>query len=306
MDVVLMKFLKGLGLAILSFLLFLSLSIFGFVLTLNQTILNPDFVVSQVDRLDIASIAGDMLSEQIPQFEATSPYEPYVAEVMDDTIADLEPWIKEQARDGIYSFYDYLEGRSQSLSLVVSLEPVKEKLRDNLREAVLQSPLPELAGLSPAEREQALNEFYSEFSEQIPSTFEFTEALMEPEVTAQLEQAKQVVGYLHLAYNALIGLILLLILGIVLLNRKVKGSTRGLGMTFLTCGALSYAGVLVAKNIAGTHLTQLDIPVYLQAWTPQFLSDFLAPLEMYSIGLLAVGVVLLVVSFVYKPRQPSP
>lgn len=301
-----MKFLKGLGLAILSFLLFLSLSIFGFVLTLNQTILNPDFVVSQVDRLDIASIAGDMLSEQIPQFEATSPYEPYVAEVMDDTIADLEPWIKEQARDGIYSFYDYLEGRSQSLSLVVSLEPVKEKLRDNLREAVLQSPLPELAGLSPAEREQALNEFYSEFSEQIPSTFEFTEALMEPEVTAQLEQAKQVVGYLHLAYNALIGLILLLILGIVLLNRKVKGSTRGLGMTFLTCGALSYAGVLVAKNIAGTHLTQLDIPVYLQAWTPQFLSDFLAPLEMYSIGLLAVGVVLLVVSFVYKPRQPSP
>jgi len=306
MDVVLMKFLKGLGLAILSFLLFLSLSIFGFVLTLNQTILNPDFVVSQVDRLDIASIAGDMLSEQIPQFEATSPYEPYVAEVMDDTIADLEPWIKEQARDGIYSFYDYLEGRSQSLSLVVSLEPVKEKLRDNLREAVLQSPLPELAGLSPAEREQALNEFYSEFSEQIPSTFEFTEALMEPEVTAQLEQAKQVVGYLHLAYNALIGLILLLILGIVLINRKVKGSTRGLGMTFLTCGALSYAGVLVAKNIAGTHLTQLDIPVYLQAWTPQFLSDFLAPLEMYSIGLLAVGVVLLVVSFVYKPRQPSP
>lgn len=301
-----MKFLKGLGLAILSFLLFLSLSIFGFVLTLNQTILNPDFVVSQVDRLDIASIAGDMLSEQIPQFEATSPYEPYVAEVMDDTIADLEPWIKEQARDGIYFFYDYLEGRSQSLSLVVSLEPVKEKLRDNLREAVLQSPLPELAGLSPAEREQALNEFYSEFSEQIPSTFEFTEALMEPEVTAQLEQAKQVVGYLHLAYNALIGLILLLILGIVLLNRKVKGSTRGLGMTFLTCGALSYAGVLVAKNIAGTHLTQLDIPVYLQAWTPQFLSDFLAPLEMYSIGLLAVGVVLLVVSFVYKPRQPSP
>jgi len=306
MDVVLMKFLKGLGLAILSFLLFLSLSIFGFVLTLNQTILNPDFVVSQVDRLDIASIAGDMLSEQIPQFEATSPYEPYVAEVMDDTIADLEPWIKEQARDGIYFFYDYLEGRSQSLSLVVSLEPVKEKLRDNLREAVLQSPLPELAGLSPAEREQALNEFYSEFSEQIPSTFEFTEALMEPEVTAQLEQAKQVVGYFHLAYNALIGLILLLILGIVLLNRKVKGSTRGLGMTFLTCGALSYAGVLVAKNIAGTHLTQLDIPVYLQAWTPQFLSDFLAPLEMYSIGLLAVGVVLLVVSFVYKPRQPSP
>jgi hypothetical protein len=306
MDVVLMKFLKGLGLAILGFLLFLSLSIFGLVLTLNQTILNPDFVVSQVDRLNIPSLAKEMLSQQISQLEVPAPYEPYVAEVMDDTIADLEPWIKEQARDGIYSFYDYLEGRSQSLSLTVSLEPVKESLRDNLREAVLQSPPPELAGLPPAEIERYFNEYYEQISQEIPSTFEFTEASLDPQVMAQLEQAKQVVGYLHLTYNALIGLILLLILGIVLINRKVKGSTRGLGTTFLTCGALSYAGVLVAKNVAGTQLTQLDIPVYLQAWTPQFLSDFLAPLEMYGIGLMAAGVALLVVSFVYKRGEPSP
>jgi len=62
-----MKFLKGLALFILSSLLFLSLSIFGIVFMLNQTILNPDFVVSQVNKLDIASIAGDMLSEQITQ-----------------------------------------------------------------------------------------------------------------------------------------------------------------------------------------------------------------------------------------------
>jgi hypothetical protein len=276
-----MKFLKGLGLAILGFLLFWSLSVFGLVLTLNQTILNPDFVVSQVNKLDIASIAGDMLGEQMPP-EA----EEFMVGVVNDTIADLEPWIKEQERDSIYSFYDYLEGKSQSLSLVVSLEPVKESLRENLREP-------------PAEIESYFNEFY----QQIPSTFDLTEALVTPEVTAQLEQVKQIIGYFHLAYNALIGLILLLILLIIVIHRQVRGSTRGLGTTFLTCGALSYAGVLVAKNIAGTQLTQLDIPVYLQGWIPQFLADTLAPLEMYSIGLLAVGVVLLVVSFVYKPRQ---
>jgi hypothetical protein len=275
-----MKFLKGLGLAILGFLLFWSLSVFGLVLMINQTILNPDFVVSQVNKLDIASIAGDMLGEQMPQGQE------FLAEVVNDTIADLEPWIKEQERDSIYSFYDYLEGRSQSLSLVISLEPVKESLRDNLRE-------------SPAEIESYFNEFY----QQIPSTFELTEDLVTPEGMAQLEQVKQFIGYFHLAYNALIGLILLLILLIIVIHRQVRGSARGLGTTFLTCGALSYAGVWVAKNLAGTQLTQLDIPVYLQGWIPQFLADTLAPLEMYSIGLLAVGVVLLVVSFVYKPRQ---
>jgi hypothetical protein len=281
----------------------LSLSVFGLVLMINQTILNPDFVVSQVNKFDIPSLAKEMLSQQISQLEVPAPYEPYVAEVMDDTIADLEPWMKEQARDGIYSFYDYLEGRSQSLSLVISLEPVKESLRDNLREVVLQSPPPELAGLPPAEIERYINESYQQISQEIPSTFDLTEALVSPEVTAQLEQVKQIIGYFHLAYNALIGLILLLTLLIIVINRQVRGSTRGLGSTFLTCGALSYAGVLVAKNVAGTQLTQLDIPVYLQGWIPQFLSDLVAPLEMYGIGLLAAGVALLVVSFVYKPRQ---
>jgi hypothetical protein len=297
-----MNFLKGFGLAILSLLLFLSLSVFGLVLTLNQTFLNPDFIVSQVDRLDIPSLAEDMLSQEVHP-EAELLMGETLDEVVNDTIADLEPWMKEQARDGIYSFYDYLEGRSQSLSLTVSLEPVKESLRDNLREAVLQSPPPELAGLPPAMIEQYLDEYYQQISQEIPSTFEFTEASIDPQVMAQLEQMKQVVGYLHLGYQALIGLILLLILGIVLINREVRGSTRSLGSTFLACGIFSYADVFIIKNVVGTQLVQPDMPVYLQTWIPQLLADTLAPLEMYSIGLMAAGVVLLVVSFVYKRRQ---
>jgi len=295
-----MKFLKAFGLAILGLLLFLSLSFFGLVLTINQTFLNPEFVVSQVDRLDIASLAGDMLSQQVPP-EVEQFMGEMVSEVVDDTIADLEPWMKQQAREVTYSIYDYLEGRSQHLSLVISLEPVKESLRDNLREAVLESPPPELAGFSPDLIESYLDTFY----QQIPSTFELNEASLSPQVMAQLEQAKQFIGYSNIGYQALIGFILLLILLIIVINRQVRGSTRGLGTTFLSCGALSYIGVLVTKNIAGTQLTQLDMPVYLQAWIPQLLADTLAPLEIYSIGLVAVGVVLLVVSFVYKRGEPS-
>jgi len=61
-----MGFLKGLAVALLSFLLFLSLSIFGLVLMLNQTILNPDFIVDQVNKVDLATFAGEFLSEQMP------------------------------------------------------------------------------------------------------------------------------------------------------------------------------------------------------------------------------------------------
>ena len=298
-----MKFLKGLALAILGFLLSLSLIVFGFTLTINQTALNPDFVASQVDSLDIPSLAEEVLREQIPQGQEYMSE--VVAEAATDTIAEQELWIKQQARDGIYAFYDYLEGRSQSLSVTISIESIKESLRDNLWEAVLASPPPELEGLPPAEVEQAFNQFWSEFSEEIPSTLELDESLLDAEVMEQLEQAREIVGYIHLTYKALIALSLLLILLIVLLYRKVRGSTRQIGITFLTCGIISYVGALITKSIAGTQLTQLDMPVYLQTWIPQLIKDALAPLEIYGIGLMAAGVVLLVVSFVYKRGEPS-
>jgi len=294
-----MKFLKGLALFILGSLLFLSLSTFGFVLTLNQTILNPDFVIRQVDRLDISSLAKETLGGQIPQEQE------FMVKVVDDTLADLKPWLKEQVTGATYSLYDYLEGKSQSLSLVVSLEPVKQSLRDNLRQAVLESPPAELAGLSPAEIESYLDEFYQQISQGIPSTFEFKETSIPSEFMTLVGQIKQIIGYFKLAYTAMIGLILLLILLIILVHREVRGSTRGIGTNFLVCGAFSLAEVLLAKNAAGPLLTQASMPAFLQTWLPQLLADSLAPLQMYSIILLAVGVILIIVSFAYKPRQPS-
>ena len=108
-----MKFPKGLALGLLGILLFLSLAVFGLVLTLNQTILNPDFMVSQINKLDISSLAGEFfgefLSEQIPGGQ-TPEGKALMAEVIDDTLADLDPWIKDQMGTVIYSGYNYLLG----------------------------------------------------------------------------------------------------------------------------------------------------------------------------------------------------
>ena len=295
-----MKFLKGFALFILGTLLYLSLSLFGPAFMLNQTFLNPDFVTSQVNKLDITSLAEDILSQQIPSEE-----EELTAEALRETLTDLEPWLKEQTAGAVNALYDYLEGRSQSLSLEVPLEPVKESLRENMREVFLQSPPPELAGLSPAELEPYFNEYYQQFSQEIPSTFELDESSIPPEVMATLGETKQYVGYFNLGFTAMIGFILLLILLIILVHRQVRGSTRGLGINFLICGAFSLAEVLLAKNAAGPLLAEADLPASLQTWAPQLLNDTLAPLQMYSIGLLAAGVILIIVSFAYKPRQPA-
>lgn len=296
-----MNFLKALGATILSFILFLSLGLFSTLFLLNSTLLNPDFMVNQVGKLPVASLIRETAEEQFNQQLPEEAW--FLKETMYNVISDQEPWIKEQVRNGIYSFYDFLLGKSERLSMVISLEELKEGLRDSLWEVFQQNIPPELAGLPPAMIDQYFEEFYRQFAGQIPSEIRLDESQIPPEVMAYLVQARQYISYTQTAYYALIGLMVLLVAGIILISRNVRGATRGLGTTFLIYGALEYAGIWATNYFGPMYLPMMEIPSSLQAWLLQFTKDFMAPLEMFSIGLLAAGVVLLVVSFVYKPRR---
>ena len=291
-----MNLLKGLALGLLSFLLLLSLSIFGVAFLLNQTILNPGFITSELDRLDVPLLAEELLSEQIPEEDFPEEF----GAVLVNTITDLELWIQQQVSDAVYSSYDYLSGRSQILSVVIPLEPVKESLKDNLQQAFLESLPAELAGASPAQIELFLNGLYGQIDEQIPATFEISESSLPPDVLSTVEMVKQIISYFQVGYKFLIGFMLLLIVGIILIDRQIRSTSRKLGAILLPEGILLLVGVFVAKYLAGTQIAQFDIPPYLQEWLPQLVSDFVAPLLILGIGLLVGGVALLTFSFVYK------
>lgn len=294
-----MTSLQNLALSLLSFLLFLSLSIFASAFMLDKTLLNPDFVISELNRLDMSLLAGDLFSIEAP------PEAPYLAEVIDETVADLEPWMKEEMSTAIYSGYDYLMGRTESLNLVISTEPVKDSLRENLREAFLASPPPELQGAPSHVKEQYFNELYQQLAGNIPPTVEFTESSLPPDALAMLEQVRSYLSYFQTVYYGLIGFMLLLVLGIIFISRQVRDITRRLGIPCLTYGAFGYAGIFVARYFTKTGLPLPELPAALQTWLPQFLDNLMAPLETFSLCLLIGGVVLVIVSFVYKPRQPS-
>ncbi len=299
-----MKVLKGILLAILGIFLSLSLLIFGLALMVNQSVLNPDFIAEHVERLDIAELADEIVREQIPA-EAADFMGDSLNEVLADIIADIEPWLKEQAEDGIYVFYDYIEGRSETLSLIISLETVKASFRTNLLAAVLASPPPELVGLTPEEIELEFNIHYDEIDEEIPSALELDETLLDAEVMEQIEQAKQYVGYFNTAFIALIAFSLLLILLMILVYREVKGSCRQIGFTFLIVGVVSLVGAFVTRSIANSQLATSDIPATIQSWAPDVVTGVLMPLGIYAIGLIVVGIALTVVSFVYKRGENS-
>ena len=295
-----MNFLKGLTLSLLGLLLFLSLSVFGIAFTLNSTLLNPDFVVSEVDKIEVAPLVRGIVGEQI--VGQLPPEAEFMEDAIYGIIAAQEPWLKEQLNAAIYSFYDFMLGKSERLSLIISLEPLKEGLRDSLLQTFMQSMPPQLSGLPPAQIEQYFDQIYQEFAGQIPSEIGFDESFIPPEAMEQIIRVRQGIGYYQTGYNVLIGLMVLLVLGIILIKRDVRNITRGLGITFLTYGAIEYAGVMVAKNLVPQQLPLHQLPSSLQPWLVGLFGDLLAPLEMFSLGLLIGGVVLLVVSFVYKPR----
>jgi hypothetical protein len=282
---------------------------------LKDTVLKEEFVTSLVAEADATSTFKEYFQKQLTA--EIPPDEQYLVGYLDEVMPKLEPWLEEQVGRVVGPVVDYALGETQTIRVVVSLESMKDILRTSLREAFLKSPPPELATASAAELERSFDEYYQQFTAEIPATFEIDESVIEPDMPASiaqaladaedgLAQARQVIGYFQLGYILLIIFILLLIVGIVFIHRTVKGVTRGLGITLLTCGALEYIGIIIGKYFLRTYLPEADLPSSLQSWILQFSINFLRPLEMLNLGLAIAGIAVIVVSFVYRPRPALP
>lgn len=296
-----MNFVRGFFTGILGAILTLVLIALGTLVTVNHTLLNPDFVISELDKFDAYSIALDQLRGQLPPQE-----EPYIAEIVNETITDLEPLVREQAPAVIHAGYAYLKGEEE-LNIAISLEEVRTCLKENIAQAVGESPPPELEGASPGEIEAFLSEAYAGIDSQIPPQIEITEAYLSslsPEMAAQVQQARQIVGYIETGYKWLIVAALLLVLLIALVQWwHIKPITRYVGVSAITAGVVSLVGALLPLA-AGSFVLQkipLEIPPEVKANLPQLVSDFTMPLRIYGVVLLVVGIGLAVLSAKLKP-----
>ena len=400
-----MSGLKIAGLVILSLILFISLIAFGLAFSLNRTVLNPDFVIDEGERLEIATLASEAMSQALPEalseealdsltetittlepqlkaklniivysvyeylhgerenpelanllrgtllnsnsivavidtmdgpqlaniiwegfgeeilqgFPLSEEASPHLAAGFEELLTDLEPWIKEQVEYVAGPIADYLVGEVESFDVTISLEPVIDDLRGMLLGVFLDFPPDELEGLPPEELEQAFDVFWDEFAEEmLPTPFQIDETVIGGDAPLRiasftsgaetvLSEVREYVDYVRLAYILSIVVSALLIAGIVLIYRNVKGSTRTLGIVFLASGLVVLVVALIGKDIGGGLMLRamLATPLQLQAWASQVLVDLLAPLQWLGIGFIAGGIALLVASFVYKPSQTT-
>jgi len=297
-----MNAVRGFFSGVFCFLLFDVLAFLGIIVTINMTVLNPDFVTSELDKLDVYSVVIEQAKEMLPSQEFIS------YETMDELVAELKPWFEEQAGKLIHDVYAYLK-EDRELNVVVSLETVRTAVKANVSEAILGSLPPELLGVPQSVIDAYMAQLYTEIDNVIPATFQLSETSV-GQVAAQLQQIKQIIGYVATVYKVLIVAAVVLVLLIALTHWwQPKPITRSVGITFILVGVAcvldSLLDVWIVQALSRL-VAESSLLLGLEAKLPQLAADFMAPIRMYGIGFLSAGIVLVIISFLFRPPGTKP
>jgi len=298
-----MSAVRGFFSGIFNFLLFDVLVLLGLIISLNLTILNPDFVTAELQKLDVYSAVIEQAKTMLPSQQFIS------TETVDELTSELKPWFEEQANTVIHAVYAYLE-EDRELNVTISLEPVRTTVKEKVREAVTNSLPPELQGVPQSQIDAYMSQVYTGIDNVIPSSFVLDEAVAGSQVMMQLEQVKQIVGYIDTAYKALIAAAIFLVLLISLVYWwQPKPITRSIGITFTLVGVACILGPLLdylIVQLLGQFIGTSGLTSGLQAKLPQLVADLTAPVRMYGIGFLVSGIALIVISVLFRSKQVSP
>jgi hypothetical protein len=298
-----MSAVRGFFSGVFNFLLFDALVLLGLIISLNLTILNPDFVTAELQKLDVYPAV-------IEQAKTLLPSQQFIdAKTVDELAAELTPWFEEQADTVIHAVYAYLE-EDRQLDVTISLEPVRAAVKENVRESVINSLPPELQGASQSQIDAYMLQVYTGIDNVIPSSFILDEAAAGSQVMTQLEQVKKIVGYIDTAYKDLIAAAILLVLLIALAHWwQPKSITRSMGITFILVGVACILGPLLdylIVQVLGQFIGTSGLTSGIQAKLPQLVADLTAPVRMYGIGFLVSGIALIVISVLFRSKQVSP
>jgi hypothetical protein len=290
-----MSFFKSLCLGLAGSLLFFSLLIFGLTLTARSTVLNPQFLVNESEKLDIDTAARELLADQ------TLVDETYTT-ALNRSIEELEPWIKRQISQIIYSSYDYLQGKNRNFKITLNIDPLKTSLIDNLTQVYLESPPPEYMALSRSKQESYLADIRQDTLDILPSTLEIDESVLGEDVMSVFKQAKAAAAFFDTAFLWSLVIVVLLIILMIIILRKVKEILRSLGVILILDGALTLLALVVFQNTYLSEVYPHDLIPELQVWISAVIKDLLAPGWVFGLVLLISGILFLAGSFFWRRR----
>ena len=108
-----MGLLKGAALGFFGFLLFVAVIVFMVANTVNGTVLSPDFITAEVDKIEFGRMIVDYAGEDL----VDDDFPPAARDALFSAIIDTEPVIKQALNAGINSIADYLRGETDDPAL---------------------------------------------------------------------------------------------------------------------------------------------------------------------------------------------
>ena len=294
-----MQFLKGLGIGFISFFLAIALFLLWPLVIVHSTVLNPQFIIQQIQSLDINSLAHEITADSLP-----ADAQPYLEQI-DPTLTQIKPWIDSSVTSAVNSAYDYLLGKTDTLNISIETESVKPTLINNFTQAFLANPSSDYVKLSTADKASYLKDLQKQISDAVPSPITFQQSDIPDDVIQKLDLARQIIHAVEVAFWILIGVIVFLIACMIAIWREMKGSLRTLSIIFLIEGIIGTAAYKFTQQIVPGRLALNDTPAAIQAWVPHFFNNLILPWGIYSLTLLVLGIFLLVGSIVLGRRRNS-
>ncbi len=303
--------------------------------TLRNTVLTRDFMVEVINALDIKSITRDMVGDEL---DISLPDGIMLTRTeKDQIITALEPAVKSGLAANADPIADYLLGIRSSFNVTISLNPVMPTAKSIVRQAFLRQLPPELITATTAQIDQAFELFWTEAQSSIPASFDLDSGMfgigisntfdqgltsardvltemrdkltdIEQSIVDKLDPVRPYIRIFRMAFWGLTILLLLIIGGIILIHRSVRGAARDLGITFTTYGAMLFAGVFILRSIVGNpdffrQYIESDMPAFLDDVIPNIVNILTQPLFTFTLICLTLGIILLVVSFVYPKKK---
>ena len=292
-------------------------------ITLRNTFLSNEFMDTLIEKVPLATIATSMVTNNLNNMNIPGQERPLLDDI-GPAFTSAEPSIKTQLENIAPQVIDYLLGNTTTLNATLNLQPVIDSLKAAARTLVQQSLPAEIASLPPDQLnsyiDQYINQDYGDILNSIPATTTINETWFGPDVASNIQNglsqtdsfmvtARKYIAIFQQCYLWLIILMVVLAAGIAGIHHSVRGASRSLGWIFLWYGILTAAPILlfrlyIAPKYIFPHITSA-LPVYMVNYIEQVPFNVITPLQNLSLGFLAAGVVLLVVSFVYPKRKPS-
>jgi hypothetical protein len=291
-----MQVLKGLALGLTATLLLATLVMLSMAFTLDRTVLQAGFTTREIQKLDSAEVARELLPDSLP-----GQLEPYSA-IIDTTVLDMKPWITSQIGLATTAVYDYLSNKTPSLDVSISIDPVWQDLFKNFDIAYAGSPPPGYSQLSATQQKQRRDQAKQELIDLMPQdvTLNINESNLSGGSAEALDSLKKAYSYTRTAYPALAATAVVLLLTIILILRSWKVTTRTLGIVGLLAGTFGYALFRLMSNLLPRIIDTKDLPSQFQVWVPGLISDVLSPLGIFGLVVLVAGGLLLASSFFFR------